>query len=366
MLARAACVVGVALVSLYGVRPAQAQAALEEVHAGYRDALAHYRKGDLASAMTSLSALPDDQVRDAVRQLARRPAADGGPTLADLRTAVMLHTEKWFIRGEAGSDVVGDLHVVSARALVEAMVRRLREAPAKLSGEEGVFVRDWFLIIASYCHGHGEIGFSRAYLTEARKLFPADARLLLVTGSDHEVLSDLRAGYVQHFDADGRRTESTPVNAEKELGLAEQFLSEAARMAPDVSEARLRLGRVLYRRGDLSGAARELSAARSLTTHDAVSYLAAVFLGMVERARGEFAKAAALYGEALRIHPGGQTASLGLSEVAYLTGRAGDAAAMVATLLARPIEDEPWWGYIMGDWWHFEARLVAIRAMVQP
>jgi predicted negative regulator of RcsB-dependent stress response len=59
-------------------------------------------------------------------------------------------------------------------------------------------------------------------------------------------------------------------------------------------EARLRLGRLLYRRGDLDKAAQQLDAARQLAFRDELRYLALVFRGRVEAARGNYARADAL------------------------------------------------------------------------
>ena len=67
-----------------------------------------------------------------------------------------------------------------------------------------MFARDWYLLLVAVQHGRSEVGWSRAFLEEALKSFPKDPHLTLALGSDHEMLSDLSAGYVTYFDASGR------------------------------------------------------------------------------------------------------------------------------------------------------------------
>ena len=51
-----------------------------------------------------------------------------------------------------------------------------------------------------------------------------------------------------------------------------------------------------------------------------------------------------------------------MSELAYLKGREAEAAAQVVSMLESFARQDPWWTYLLGDAWHFEARLVDLRA----
>ena len=130
------------------------------------------------------------------------------------------------------------------------------------------FARDWYLLVVSFRHGRAEVGWSRAYLAEARELFPKDPQVLLVTGSDHEMVSHVTAGYLRRFSANGQSFNESKINPEKELEEAETYFKQAAALAPDLVEARLRLGRVLMRRGDLDGA--DARASGGTRRHDQV------------------------------------------------------------------------------------------------
>jgi tetratricopeptide (TPR) repeat protein len=188
---------------------------------------------------------------------------------------------------------------------------------------------------------------------------------MLAIGADAEMLSGLTAGYLQTFDAAGRLLGQEALDGEHELRDAWRFLRDAVARDPDLLEARLRLGRVLYRRGDLEAAARELEIVRSRATDDIVKYLSAVFLAAVETRRGRLDRASELYDLALRVFHNVQTAVIGQSQLAYLRGRPAEAAALMVPLLERRDREDPWWVYVMGEAWHLKARLASLRAGVQ-
>ena len=234
-----------------------------------------------------------------------------------------------------------------------------------IGDKERRFARDWYLLVVSYRHGAAQVGWSRAYLAEARELFPNDPEVLLVSGVDHEIVSEMSKGYLPRVDSAGQTLGDVTINPGKELDQAEAFLRQAAALSPGLVEARLRLGRVLYRRGELADAARELHAAQALTAQEQVQYLASTFLGMVAVARGDLDGADRCYADALRLFPGGHAAMIGRSEAAYLRGRSAEAAEIVISLLQQERKDDPWWLYLAGDWWHFEARLLGLRTEVR-
>ena len=218
-----------------------------------------------------------------------------------------------------------------------------------------MFARDWYLLLVAVQHGRADVGWSRAYLEEALKSFPKDPHLTLALGSNHEMLSDLSAGYVDLLRRLWPVSPAGGVDAEDELREAIRCMEQAVALAPKLVEARLRLGRLLYRRGELDRAAKELEAARQLASQDELRYLALVFSGMVEAARGSYERADGFYTDALRLLPTGQAAAIAKAETAYLRGRVGEAAATVQATLQQTKKDDPWWGYIIG-------RVVALRA----
>ena len=354
-----ACLLGALL--LTGSRAHTGLAGQQALPPPYIDALADYRQGKIADAVRTISAFPAHRVDDLADALRQRRSEPGG--LRDLTTAILLHTEIWLAGTSAGSMDFRSPHLAVARVLARSVLRLAEEGQA--AAADRLLVRDWYLLVASYCHGNAAVAWSRVHTAEARRLFPDDPAVLLLTGTEHEILSQQATGSLDRYTLDGAIEGRIEIDADNELKTAERLLAQAAKAAPDLVEAHLRLGRVLHRRGDLEGAVRELEAARQLAHHDVVRYLASVFLGLAETRRARYARASELFDEALRIHPGGQAVAIGLSQLAYLTGRGIEAGAIVGKMLEKTGAEDPWWFYQLGDWWHFEARVAAIRARVR-
>jgi tetratricopeptide (TPR) repeat protein len=332
----------------------------------YEDALATYRGGSVLGALGLLSTMSDARLVEAVELVWTGAGLPPQRRMQRIRTAVAMQTELVFQQTRPGRIFSQTPALTVTRSLVRRLARAANER-LDGAGAERRFARNWYLIVASFWHGRGEVGWSRAYLDEAQDLFPGDPEVLLVSGTDHEMLSHLSAGYLRQFRTNGETVRESEINPAKELSEAERLLRQAVERAPELAEARLRLGRVLHRRGDLGGAARELRAALEQTGdqpagYEQVRYLAWMFLGQVEVDRGDLGAARRCYAEALRLFPEGQAALVAQSEASYLEGRGADAASEVVALLRLRRKEDPWWGYLLGDWWHFETRLAMLRA----
>jgi tetratricopeptide (TPR) repeat protein len=353
-------------VGLLLVPPAQPTPEPDPLPQAYAQALATYRDGDLWGAVALLGTIRDTKLDDAAEALWIPGTRSHAEWLGRIRTAIVLLTEAWFLRNEKGPALRQDPYLASARALARKLVRMAEDRRGGIGDKERRFARDWYLLVVSYRHGAAQVGWSRAYLAEARELFPNDPEVLLVSGVDHEIISEMSKGYLPRVDSTGQTLGGdVAINPGNELEQAETFLRQAAALSPGLVEARLRLGRVLYRRGELADAARELQAALTLTAQEEVQYLASTFLGMVAVARGDLDGADRCYADALRRFPGAHAAMIGRSEAAYLRGRSAEAAEIIISLLQQERTDDPWWLYLAGDWWHFEARLLALRTEVR-
>jgi tetratricopeptide (TPR) repeat protein len=366
MIPRRPCAAVVLAISLAAPGPVAGQDTVSRLPAAYLTALASYRAGDLAAAFGKLQELGESEVTEITRRLMRPDVASGSTWPRLLTAAILLHTEAFLIRAEAGGPAAAsDAYIASARVLVRRLLQLAQDGEPGIGERERTFARDWYLLLVSFQHGHAEIGWSRAHLDEALKSFPKDPHLTLARGSGHEMLSDLSTGYINYFDASGRYIRQASVDADDELREAIRWLEQAVALEPELMEARLRLGRLLYRRGDFDRAAKELEAARQLAWLDELRYLALVFRGMVEAARGSYDQADSSYTDALRLLPTGQTAAIAKAETAYLRGRVGEAAATMQATLQQMKKEDPWWNYMTGEYWHFEHRLELIRKYVQ-
>jgi tetratricopeptide (TPR) repeat protein len=333
--------------------------------APYLSALASYRAANLAAAMKHLSAIDDAQVPEIAKILVRRGQMPGPAWARMLTAAILLHTEAFVIRAEAGRGSADDPYITSARTLTRALIQLADEGEQGVGEPERLFARDWYLLTIAMQHAEGEIGWSSAFVNEALKLFPKDPQLTLAAGSNHEILSDLSAGLISYTDTSGRFRRQDNIDADDEFAAASRLFKAAAAAGPDLVEARLRLGRTLYRQRELDAAARELDAAIELPATAVVRYLCLLFRGLVDAARGEFAAAETFYARAARLMPLAQTVPLARAQAAYMSGRVGEAASLIQAMLQQPEKRDPWWLYIQGEAWHFESRLVEIRKRVQ-
>lgn len=324
----------------------------------YLHALDLYRRGEFDAAVTALLALPADRAVDGADSFGRgRLAREPEAVVALARAALLLNTEAWIERTTGQPFRLAedeDVYLTSARSLA---ARLARHTPAD-------FIRDWYLLVAAYLHGRLDLARSRVHLAEARKRFPGDAQILLATASDHEMLSRLATGSQQYFDAAGAQTSRERIDPDREMRTAIAFFRRALDAAPDLFEARLRLGRLLYGQGDLDGATRELDAAIAASPPPPMRYLAALFRGLVAAAGADFARARAHYDDAAKIHTRGQAVAVARSELAYLEGRPADAARLMTALLGAPPDEDPWWSYLTGEGWHFRARRNELRVEV--
>ena len=349
------------MVIAVGVAPsAQAPAAADV----YSQAVIAFSRNEWDRAVRLLAGLKEGAIREEAGRLARPPRGDVQGWSSRARAAAMLHTEVWFSRGTKAAQAVSDVDFEAAALIVRSLDRAATE-PGDGSPNRR-FARNWYLLVAAYLHGHAVVGKSRSLLAEARDRFPGDPNVLLASGADHEMIAQLPSGSAVPPSLSVERGMPPRLDREDELERAARFYTDAIKIAPTLVEARLRLGHVRYRQGRLDEAVVDLDAARLLAEHRALKYLAGVFLGLVESARGRGERAAGLYAEAMRLYPSGQTAWLGMSELAYREGRLTEAAATAAEMLQRTTNDDPWWQYISGDWWHFEVRLISMRKEVQP
>ena len=325
----------------------------------YLKAVTAYANGDPQVATTTLATMSGREIWAEANRFFEERIEKAPSWLPRAKAAVMMHTEAWFDGGDLAVRIQ-NVHFDSARAIVRA-IDRVRTEGGPVKGDP-VFVRDWYLLVVSHLHGHAAVGMSRGVLAEVRRLFPADPEVLLASGADHEMVSVISTGYLSRYDFGSGRGHSEKVLKERELENAAKYYRQAL-LYP---EARVRLGHVLFRQGQLPAAAEELETARRQAAQPQLRYLANVFLGLIETERDRRSRAIELFAEALQIYPTGQAAQLAMSEAAYLDGRLSEAASIVTKLLQTTEKNDPWWIYVTGEFWHLEHRLALLRKAVRP
>jgi tetratricopeptide (TPR) repeat protein len=317
----------------------------------YDDIVQQYRRGHYEEAWSGLRRLPDGRLDDEADAIARRAMAQP-PRLELIESAIALHTDAYLREGRMRLST----QLVVARRLID----RLRRARAP-----GPFEKCWYLLVAARLQALNEFQASEEHLSEARRLFPNDADVLVAAGSGREV----RTRFKRHRRANPpvfgtRQLETGSRGLRDDLESAVEQFRKALAIAPDQFEARLRLGRVLYLLGDLDGAAGELELARK-AQDQVLLYLANLFAARVEEDRGHRVVAANLYVAALKIHAIGQAPYVGLSELLYADGQPQPSKQIMQQLFDRPAGPDPWLIYLSGASWHVPALLDQMRSMVR-
>jgi tetratricopeptide (TPR) repeat protein len=187
-------------------------------------------------------------------------------------------------------------------------------------------------------------------LERARDLLPADAELLRLSGITDEVRASQRVLPIQ------------PDDRQAALTRAEGHLRASLALAPDQSETKLRLGRVLQQRDSLPEA-RELLTSAARGDDPRQAYLASLFLGRLEDGAGEPARAADWYYKAAARMPSAQVARLAASELRYRAGDRRIAADDLRSAIGVRDADDPWWLYFYGEPWRVDPLLDALREM---
>jgi hypothetical protein len=144
-------------------------------------------------------------------------------------------------------------------------------------------------------------------------------------------------------------------------------LEAVAANAAVADEARLRLGYLLWVRGDEQGAfAVQRAAAESAQDPD-LKYLAHFLAAQAAQALGDLRAAETHYTGALAARPHSQSATLGLATLLYVRGEAKEAYDLVEAARAeRPRDDDPWRMFLYGNFAQLPALVGDLRQRVRP
>ena len=207
--------------------------------------------------------------------------------------------------------------------------------------------RDWLLALGYYRLAGGSPLTALAYFEECARLFPAAADAWLGKGICHE-LSAFPDGFTLAV-LPGR-------DAARQ---AERSFRAAVQLEPALAEARMRLGRVLARKGALDEAESEFAAAVEASTDGPLTALARVFWGTVRDTRGDLAGAVGQYEAALATDGQCEMAAFALAEALYRKGDRRRAGQTLSSTLGGPGADDigPWHAYHVasGRWKAFLA-----------
>lgn len=225
------------------------------------------------------------------------------------------------------------------------------------------FACDWFR--ATVALGQRGEFFDANHLRQGLRRCPDDAVLRFLAGAEREALaSPFFQAFARSLGTSVLRPEID--DAGQELEAAERWYRRALEVAPTLSEARVRLAKVLIDRGRAAAAVGELERSLADALEPVVEYLAALFLGSALEATGRPAEAAVAYRRAAALTPGARLPQLALARIALTLG---DIDAMTASLdqALQPVPDgaptDPWWAYRGVQARHADRWLTAVRRL---
>lgn len=339
-------------------------------HAHAADALTParlYASGQRAEALQALLGLSDtDRVAEMEALVAL--AREGGAASGSLgRAALMLHTER-ALQDRAQAAVVETNRRCGPFEHDGALLEVAALLVARQDSRE--FARRWYLAMAARSHQDLCVRDVRAWTRPGLRWFPRDPELLLAWGKAEEAAGSVGMTMnTARLDGPAIDHHAREV-IEKPLRDARQALAQAVAVDPARLEARLRLGRVLWRQGDLPGARATLEhVAGAPSATPSQQYLAQLFLGRVHDDARRPADAERAYRAALAVDPAAQAPALGLVQMLVRSGDVGGARELLRATLAHTPRPEPrdaFLSYHVGAARSAEDALDELRAEMRP
>jgi hypothetical protein len=226
-------------------------------------------------------------------------------------------------------------------------------------------VRAWYRATAAWMQFRED--HDTLHIDRGRALFPDDADLQFLSGCQHETYA---GPAIQAAARSVALPSGMTVGVESdrgELRSAEGFFRRAIALQPGMSEAHLRLGRVLALTGRHVEAASELRLAMPMLEDEDLRYYGELFAGVEEEALGHFDAARDLYERAAVLFPLAQSPYIALSELAHRRGDRAAAAAAMRKVFELPrsadgVNRDPWWTYHTAQARNADLLLDAVRA----
>lgn len=348
--------------------------------AEYLDLVSRYAAGDHDLPVQALGTWSKDRLRcdlDNLRgaALAARRSPQGEDRQVferfSLRAAILLHADRE-IANQFG-DPVSEQDVNCGTSQQAGAIERLADMLMMVDPEGKPFLSRFYEAMAhraqwSHCLREAEL-WGR---TGLRRL-PRDARLLLAVGSLVETTAFLTLVPAPRTATLGPRALREFEAQNAALGnlweRARKTFADAVAADPDLHEARLRLGRTLWRLKKPEPARAGFEEVLARSRDSALLYLAHLFLGRVEEDQGDFEKAEKEYRGALALDPRSEPAAVAISHVRLLRGDPDGARESLMWALGAPrrrTDLDPYKHYLMTHAEDGDRSLTELRRSVLP
>lgn len=352
--------------------PLQAPATAQR-SSGFEDIVDLYLAGDETQALARLAAWSKFEVRAHVVKLmkAERPRGSHALSNPQIRAALLLHARR---------EIQENLHPPRGEQVIRCDTGLHAQAVAHLSTtlvlvdhKAGDFLRPFYLAMARQALWSHCLVESRSWAQAGLKLFPKDGPLLMSVGISYEADAFFTPAPAPRTPGllpsifQQRATEA--LRLKDILDTARGEYAAAVATEPGLLEARLRLGRVLWRLGQPEAARPHFEAVVSGSTNVDLRYLAHLFLGQIHEDRSQWPEAEQQYRQALDLQPGSQRAAVALSHMRFVQGDTGSARDSLTASLesVRPGAGvDPWVSYLVIQSPEGEAMLAELGRGLRP
>ena len=245
---------------------------------------------------------------------------------------------------QTGVDDAGVHWEMGRRLLDKVRPRNARKLGPDPGADETV--RLWYLASSAYMQAVEQL--DGWHFERAVQLFSRDPEILFLAACAREMLSGPQIQNVLASTTLSRDLFNLIGDEGDELGKAERLFRQALELNSKQTEARIRLGRVLGRRGRHQDAIVELRRATRETKNRLLQYYGQMFLGAEAAALDLEDESRRAYERAASLYPDAQSPHLAMGALAARTGdRAGALSAIQPVLTGDdPLRaDDPWWSY---------------------
>jgi tetratricopeptide (TPR) repeat protein len=235
------------------------------------------------------------------------------------------------------------------------------------------FLKPFYLGMARQAQWSHCFSESQDWAHAGLKRFPRDASLLMALAIATETGPFFTLGPAPTtLDAPpsvARQRVAAAVALRGEWESARRAFEDVIAVAPDLVEAHLRLGRILWRLGRPEAARASFETVLSRPVEASLRYLAHLFLGRVLEDGRQWSEAEQHYKTALSMQPRSETATVALSHVRFLQGDSESARAILREGLEagrHRTEFDPWLPYHITQTPDGEAILAELRQAIRP
>jgi tetratricopeptide (TPR) repeat protein len=293
----------------------------DPLHA-YRAAIILYQTKQADAAMRAAESWKPESVRRETLPLVN----DRNPRLAPGVALLMTELARRDARSESSERI----------AVAELLVRSLRRD----SPEIREFQERWYTFMVSVLTEELNPVGARPLIDRGLRLVGDSARLLLMSGLAFEMTTyPHTACPTANCEPIGEQA------AARNLQQAADAYRRATVLDPHLTEAHLRLGRVLHVLGDPGGARQELAEVERISSRADTLYLAALFRSDLNQDEGDLQAAAAEAERAVSIAPEYPSARIALAHLSDRLGLFDRSRQIVNQLFRIPQAGDPWWQF---------------------